>query len=97
MPGLRGDGNHSVKTARYAGRDYAFSTFAGGRQFLSEQLRVMGEAYEAVCSNLHDSGQPAIVNEIIARRIIYLAKLEALDAKELSSRALASFGLQNTN
>jgi hypothetical protein len=36
---------------------------------------------------------PAVVNEVIARRIVELAKREALTGHELAERALASFGL----
>jgi hypothetical protein len=53
----------------------------------------MGQAYEAVRQKLHDRGQPAVVNEVIARRIVELAKREALTGHELAERALASFGL----
>jgi hypothetical protein len=61
--------------------------------FSPEEVQAMAEAYESVRQKLHDRGQPAIVNEIIAKRIIELAKLKTLDARELADRALASFGL----
>jgi hypothetical protein len=31
--------------------------------------RIMGEAFDAVCAELRDTGQPAIVREVIAKRI----------------------------
>jgi hypothetical protein len=34
----------------------------------------MGEAFDAACADLHDDGQPALVREIIAKRIIEAAK-----------------------
>lgn len=49
-------------------------------------------AYSAVTENLHDRGQPELVNEIIAKRIIELGKSKALDSKEMADRVLASFG-----
>jgi hypothetical protein len=64
-----------------------------GGTFSPEEVAAMGRAYESVRQKLHDRGQPAIVNEIIARRIVELAKLKALNAQELADRALASFGL----
>jgi len=34
----------------------------------------MGEAFDAACEELHDKGQPIIVYEVIAKRIIDAAK-----------------------
>jgi hypothetical protein len=42
---------------------------------------------------MHDRGQPQLVNEVIAKRIIELGKTKALDSKEMAERVLASFGL----
>jgi hypothetical protein len=61
--------------------------------FSPDEVTAMAQAYDTVRKKLHDRGQPALVNEIIARRIIELAKLRALNAQELADRALASFGL----
>jgi hypothetical protein len=70
-----------------------FRHLLGGGVFSAEQVTVMAQAYEAVRQKLHDRGQPAVVNEVVARRIIELAKREALTAHQLAERALASFGL----
>ena len=70
-----------------------FRHLLDGEVFSAEQVKAMAQAYEAVRQKLHDRGQPAIVNEVIARRIIELVKREALTANELAERALASFGL----
>jgi hypothetical protein len=35
---------------------------------------VMSEAFDAACEELHDTGQPEIVLEVIAERIITVAK-----------------------
>ena len=45
-----------------------------GAAFGPRATRVMGEAYERVCQSLNDVGQPSIVKEIIARRIVEAAK-----------------------
>jgi hypothetical protein len=58
-----------------------------------EQMAVMAEAYEVVRRTLHDRGQPELISEVIAKRIIELAKKGGLDSKELASQTLASFGL----
>jgi hypothetical protein len=34
----------------------------------------MSEAFDAACEELHDTGQPEIVLEVIAERIITVAK-----------------------
>ena len=41
--------------------------------FDDETTRLMGEAFDAACKGLRDTGQPALVREIIARRIIKAA------------------------
>ena len=61
--------------------------------FSPDEVAAMAQAYDTVRKKLHDRGQPAIVNEIIAKKIIELARLKALNAQELADRALASFGL----
>jgi hypothetical protein len=38
--------------------------------FDDEATRIMGEAFDAACKDLHDTGQPIIVKEVIAQRII---------------------------
>ena len=44
----------------------------------------MGQAYDKARELLHDGGQPAIVNEIIARRIIEIAEKGEHEADKLS-------------
>ena len=68
-----------------------FRHMLDGGVFSAEQ--VMAQAYEAVRQKLHDRGQPAVVNEVVAQRIIELTKRETLTAHQLAERALASFGL----
>jgi hypothetical protein len=41
--------------------------------FDPEALAAMGEAFDAACKALEDTGQPQIVREIIAQRIIEAA------------------------
>ena len=42
--------------------------------FDDEATRIMGEAFDAACKGLRDTGQPTLVHEIIAKRIIKAAK-----------------------
>ena len=60
--------------------------------FDDEATRLMGEAFDAVCKDLHDTGQPALVREIIANRIIEAAKKGERDPARLRSAGLAALG-----
>jgi hypothetical protein len=41
--------------------------------FDDKATRILGQAFEAACKELHDTGQPEIVREIVAKRIIAAA------------------------
>ena len=60
--------------------------------FDDETTRLMGEAFDAVCRDLHDTGQPALVREIIAKRIIEAAKKGERDPARLRTAGLAALG-----
>jgi hypothetical protein len=45
-----------------------------GAVFDDGVTQIMGEAFDSACKELHDSGQPALVYEVIAKRIIDAAK-----------------------
>ena len=60
--------------------------------FDDEATRLMGEAFDAACKGLRDTGQPAVVREIIAKRIIAAAKKGERDAARLRSAGLAALG-----
>jgi hypothetical protein len=62
--------------------------------FDSDTTGAMGEAFERACKALHDLGQPDIVKEIIARRIIEVAKAGERDPARLCERALAALGVE---
>jgi hypothetical protein len=63
--------------------------------FEPEEITTMVAAYESVCHKLHDRGQPEVVNEIIAKRIVELGKLKTLNSDELSERVLNLFGIRS--
>jgi hypothetical protein len=48
----------------------------------------MSEAFDAACEELHDTGQPEIVLEVTAERIITVAKTGVLDPVRLREAAL---------
>jgi hypothetical protein len=43
-------------------------------EFDDHVTRIMGEAFDLACADLHDTDQPTIVREVIALRIIEAAK-----------------------
>ncbi|HEY1747618.1 MAG TPA: hypothetical protein VGG11_12755 [Xanthobacteraceae bacterium] len=54
---------------------------------------LMGQAFDAACQALHDTGQPPVVQEVMARRIIAAARRGERDLGRLRAAALA--GLTN--
>jgi len=69
--------------------------FLKDRAFDAEATRVMGEAYDKARKMLHDRGQPHVVQEIIAKRIIDIAATGERDPDELARRALQAVGLKS--
>jgi hypothetical protein len=62
------------------------------RHFDDEATRLMGKAFDAACESLDDTGQPIIVREALARRIIEAAKRGERDPDRLRDIALAALG-----
>jgi len=60
--------------------------------FDDRATKVMGEAFDAACKDLHDTGQPDLVYEAIAKRIIEAAKSGERDPEKLRDWALTTFG-----
>ena len=60
--------------------------------FDPETVRVLCDAYDKASRSIHDNGQPDIVKEVIARRIISLAQKGERDPDRLCARALAALG-----
>ena len=60
--------------------------------FDDDTTRIMGEAFDAACKGLHDTGQPTVVREIIAKRIIEAAKKGERDPVRLRNSGLAALG-----
>jgi hypothetical protein len=56
--------------------------------FDPEEITAMGEAYEATLKELHDTGQPPIVPEVIAIRIIAAGRTGERDPVRLREAAL---------
>jgi hypothetical protein len=60
--------------------------------FDPETVKTLCEAYDKCSKALHDAGQPEIVNQVIAERIISLAKQGERDPDRLCEGALAALG-----
>lgn len=67
--------------------------FLKDHAFDENATKVMGEAFEKASRNLHDKGQPHIVREVIAKRIIEIATTGERDPDELARRALMALGV----
>ncbi len=60
--------------------------------FEPETVKLLCEAYDKARASLHDTGQPHIVNEVIAQRIIAMAKQGERDPDRLCAKALTGLG-----
>jgi len=69
--------------------------FLKGRAFDSEITRIMGQAFDKATRALHDTGQPALVREVIAKRIIEIAESGVRDPDQLAKRALQALGISD--
>ena len=57
--------------------------------FEPEAVAAMSEAFEAACEVLQDAGEPEVVREIIAKRIVAAATVGERDPVRLRAAALA--------
>jgi hypothetical protein len=65
------------------------SSLNPGVFFEPEVISLMSEALEAACKVLRDAGQPTVVREVIAGRIIAAASVGERDPVRLRAAALA--------
>jgi len=56
---------------------------------------LLGQAFDAARRELHDKGQPDIVYEIVAVRIIEAARKGERDVSRLAAAGLAALGIQS--
>jgi hypothetical protein len=57
--------------------------------FDPEVIDIMASARAKTCKMLHDKGQPAVVQEVIARKIIAIARTGERNPDQLCERALS--------
>ena len=68
--------------------------FLNGAVFDPQHVEAMGSAFDKAARALHDKGQPELVREIIAKRIIEISKTGERDPDKICARALQAFGLE---
>jgi hypothetical protein len=66
-----------------------------GTVFDDRMTRIMGEAFDSACKELHDSGQPPIVYEVIAKRIIDAVRDGERDVMRLRNVGLAALRIED--
>ena len=71
----------------------SIADFVGSVTYDPEAVQAMSLAYDAVLKELHDRGQPEMVREIIAKRIIELAAIGEREPQRLCDTVLSEFGL----
>ena len=64
-----------------------------GGSFEPEQVKAMGRAFDTATRALQDRGQPPIVRELIAKRIIEIVKTGEYDPDKISVSALKAVGI----
>jgi hypothetical protein len=62
--------------------------------FGPELTRLMGDAFERAARSLHDTGQPELIREVMARRIIDAVRRGVRDPRELCAEATRSLGVK---
>lgn len=65
-----------------------------GAVFDDRVTKIMGEAFDSACQELHDTGQPPIVYEVIAKRIIDAVRGDERDVIRLRNAGLAALRLE---
>jgi hypothetical protein len=63
--------------------------------FDDQATAIMGEAFDAACAALPIEGQPEIVREVIAKRIIKAAEKGERDPGRLRDAALSALGRES--
>jgi hypothetical protein len=68
-----------------------------------ETVQILCDAFDKACKSLHDAGQPPIVNEVMAKRIIALAEKGERDPDKLcrvrcgpSANAMTKLGTRHS-
>ena len=63
-----------------------------GSAFDPEHIKVMTEAYEATLKSLHLKAGTDPINEIIAKKVVNIARTNERDPKRISARTINELG-----
>jgi hypothetical protein len=66
------------------------------RSFDAETTTIIGEAFDNVCKQVRDKGQPDSLQESIANRLIEIAARGGRDPEEMCESVLISLGWAST-
>ena len=64
-----------------------------GSAFDSETMRIMGEAFDMIINALPQTGQPALVRQVVANRIIEIVEKGEREPNAIARRALKERGV----
>jgi hypothetical protein len=67
--------------------------FLRNTAFDAETTKLIGLAFDEACRELHDRGQPDLVKEIMAKRIVEAANRGERDPHRLCAKALDALGI----
>ena len=67
-----------------------------GSVFDDQATKAMGEAFDAACKVLDETGQSSVIYEAVARCIIEIAKSGECDPQQLRDSALTAVGTAHT-
>jgi hypothetical protein len=70
--------------------------FLKGANFDAEHVKAMGKAFDSIIREPHDRGQSRVVREVIAERIIALAKSGERDPDKLCELAMDALGVKRS-
>ena len=65
-----------------------------GPVFDADVTAIMGQAFDFVIAQLHDTGQPDLVQEIIAKQIVEIAARGERNPARMADIALETLGLR---
>jgi hypothetical protein len=67
--------------------------YFNGSVFDPQATHAMGEAFDLACQDMGIGGQPAVVKEIMAARIVQAARNGERDPHRLAANAMQAVGL----
>ena len=69
--------------------------FLPSTYFSAEVLAVMRDAFDRACKSLDETPQPDLVLEVVASRIIRIARAGKRDPRKLCEEALKGIGIES--